>query len=133
MALNYQTDDRQTFLNRAMFLGNGGCGYRLKPRWVFHLLKFLYQSSLDTSAGQVPKGPWPPLLPLLPGLARPQQGRVPWHDAHCGGLSKLSWFVIGCSHHGQVLSGQHLPRHGGEEYSADRDIIDPFVEVTTLN
>ena len=32
VALNYQTDDRQNLLNRAMFAGNGGCGYRLKPR-----------------------------------------------------------------------------------------------------
>ena len=32
VALNYQTDDRQNLLNHAMFAGNGGCGYRLKPR-----------------------------------------------------------------------------------------------------
>merc|ERR1711936_1314799 len=34
VALNYQTDDRQNLLNRAMFAGNGGCGYRLKPRFL---------------------------------------------------------------------------------------------------
>ena len=34
MALNYQTDDQETMLNRAMFSGNGGCGYRLKPRYL---------------------------------------------------------------------------------------------------
>merc|ERR1719206_709987 len=34
VALNYQTDDRQNLLNRAMFAGNGGCGYILKPRFL---------------------------------------------------------------------------------------------------
>merc|ERR1719481_1741134 len=34
VALNYQTDDRQNLLNRAMFVGNGGCGYILKPRYL---------------------------------------------------------------------------------------------------
>ena len=34
VALNYQTDDRQNMLNRAMFIGNGGCGYILKPRYL---------------------------------------------------------------------------------------------------
>jgi len=34
VALNYQTDDRQNLLNRAMFAGNGGCGYILKPRYL---------------------------------------------------------------------------------------------------
>ena len=34
VALNYQTDDRQNMLNRAMFNGNGGCGYILKPRYL---------------------------------------------------------------------------------------------------
>jgi len=34
VALNYQTDDRQNLLNRAMFNGNGGCGYILKPRYL---------------------------------------------------------------------------------------------------
>ena len=33
VASNHQTDDRQNLLNRAMFAGNGGCGYILKPRW----------------------------------------------------------------------------------------------------
>ena len=32
VALNYQTDDRQNLLNRAMFVGNGGSGYILKPK-----------------------------------------------------------------------------------------------------
>ena len=31
VALNYQTDDKQNFLNRAKFSDNGGCGYVLKP------------------------------------------------------------------------------------------------------
>lgn len=34
VALNYQTDDRQNLLNRAMFAANGGCGYILKPRFL---------------------------------------------------------------------------------------------------
>ena len=34
VALNYQTDDRQNLLNRALFTGNGGCGYQLKPRYL---------------------------------------------------------------------------------------------------
>ena len=34
VALNYQTDDDQNLLNRAMFRGNGGCGYILKPRYL---------------------------------------------------------------------------------------------------
>lgn len=34
VALNYQTDDRQNLLNRAMFAGNGGCGYILKPPYL---------------------------------------------------------------------------------------------------
>jgi Ca2+-binding EF-hand superfamily protein len=34
VALNYQTDDRQNHLNRAMFAANGGCGYILKPRFL---------------------------------------------------------------------------------------------------
>jgi len=34
VALNYQTDDRQNLLNRAMFAGNGGCGYILKPLYL---------------------------------------------------------------------------------------------------
>jgi len=34
VALNYQTNDRQNLLNRAMFRGNGGCGYILKPRYL---------------------------------------------------------------------------------------------------
>jgi len=92
VALNYQTDDRQTFLNRAMFLGNGGCGYRLKPR-------FLRDPGLLYS----------PCSPAWPGINKPE-------------FPGMTLTV-------EVLSGQHLPRHGGEEYSADRDIIDPFVEV----
>jgi len=34
VALNYQTDDRQNLLNRAMFAANGGCGFILKPRFL---------------------------------------------------------------------------------------------------
>jgi len=34
VALNYQTDDRQNFLNRARFSANGGCGYVLKPEFL---------------------------------------------------------------------------------------------------
>ena len=34
VALNYQTDDRQNHLNRAMFAANGGCGYILKPKYL---------------------------------------------------------------------------------------------------
>ena len=34
MALNYQTDDKQNFLNRARFSDNGGCGYVLKPEFL---------------------------------------------------------------------------------------------------
>jgi len=34
VALNYQTDDRQNYLNRARFSGNGGCGYVLKPEFL---------------------------------------------------------------------------------------------------
>jgi len=34
VALNYQTDDRQNHLNRAMFAANGGCGYILKPKFL---------------------------------------------------------------------------------------------------
>ena len=34
MALNYQTDDKQNLLNRALFMGNGGCGYILKPEFL---------------------------------------------------------------------------------------------------
>ena len=34
MALNYQTDDKQNFLNRAKFSDNGGCGYVLKPDFL---------------------------------------------------------------------------------------------------
>ena len=34
MALNYQTDDKQNFLNRAKFGDNGGCGYILKPDFL---------------------------------------------------------------------------------------------------
>jgi len=34
VALNYQTDDKQNFLNRARFTDNGGCGYVLKPDFL---------------------------------------------------------------------------------------------------
>ena len=34
VALNYQTDDKQTFLNNAKFSDNGGCGYVLKPHFM---------------------------------------------------------------------------------------------------
>ena len=34
VALNYQTDDKQNFLNRAKFSDNGGCGYVLKPGFL---------------------------------------------------------------------------------------------------
>jgi len=34
VALNYQTDDRQNMLNRSWFMGNGGCGYILKPEFL---------------------------------------------------------------------------------------------------
>ena len=34
VALNYQTDDKQNFLNRAKFSDNGGCGYVLKPEFL---------------------------------------------------------------------------------------------------
>merc|ERR1719150_561776 len=34
VALNYQTDDRQNYLNRARFADNGGCGYILKPDFL---------------------------------------------------------------------------------------------------
>ena len=34
VALNYQTEDKQNFINRARFLNNGGCGYVLKPTFL---------------------------------------------------------------------------------------------------
>ena len=34
VALNYQTDDKPNFLNRAKFSDNGGCGYILKPDFL---------------------------------------------------------------------------------------------------
>jgi len=34
VALNYQTDDKQVFLNNARFIDNGGCGYILKPSFL---------------------------------------------------------------------------------------------------
>ena len=34
VALNYQTDDRENLLNRAMFEANGGSGYILKPLFL---------------------------------------------------------------------------------------------------
>jgi len=37
VALNYQTEDKQNFLNRAMFSNNGGCGYVLKPDFMTDL------------------------------------------------------------------------------------------------
>ena len=42
VALNYQTEDKQNFINRARFSDNGGCGYVLKP-------EFLRDSSIDYS------------------------------------------------------------------------------------
>ena len=42
MALNYQTEDKQNFINRARFSDNGGCGYILKP-------DFLRDSSISYS------------------------------------------------------------------------------------
>ena len=34
MALNYQTEDKQNFINRARFSDNAGCGYVLKPDFL---------------------------------------------------------------------------------------------------
>ena len=34
VALNYQTNDKQTFRNKAKFMDNGGCGYVLKPEFL---------------------------------------------------------------------------------------------------
>jgi hypothetical protein len=34
VALNYQTEDKQNFLNAARFSDNGGCGYVLKPEFL---------------------------------------------------------------------------------------------------
>jgi len=34
VSLNYQTEDRQNHLNRAMFKANAGCGYILKPKFL---------------------------------------------------------------------------------------------------
>eukprot|EP00096_Caligus_rogercresseyi_P012558 TRINITY_DN5303_c0_g1_i1.p1 TRINITY_DN5303_c0_g1~~TRINITY_DN5303_c0_g1_i1.p1 ORF type:complete len:822 (-),score=236.70 TRINITY_DN5303_c0_g1_i1:21-2336(-) len=34
VALNYQTEDKQNFYNRAKFRDNGGCGYVLKPSFL---------------------------------------------------------------------------------------------------
>ena len=34
VALNYQTDDKQVFLNSGKFMDNGGCGYVLKPSFL---------------------------------------------------------------------------------------------------
>ena len=34
VALNYQTEDKQNFINRARFSDNGGCGYVLKPQFL---------------------------------------------------------------------------------------------------
>jgi len=55
VALNYQTDDRQNLLNHAMFAGNGGCGYRLKPRFL-----------------REPKMHYSPSSPAWPGLDKPE-------------------------------------------------------------
>lgn len=37
VALNYQTEDKQNFINRARFADNGGCGYVLKPVFLRYL------------------------------------------------------------------------------------------------
>merc|ERR1739844_436838 len=34
VALNYQTEDKQNFINRARFSDNGGSGYVLKPQFL---------------------------------------------------------------------------------------------------
>jgi len=34
VALNYQTEDKQNFINRARFSDNAGCGYVLKPDFL---------------------------------------------------------------------------------------------------
>ena len=34
MALNYQTEDKENHYNRAMFSGNGRCGFVLKPEFL---------------------------------------------------------------------------------------------------
>merc|ERR1712150_14430 len=51
VALNYQTDDKQVFLNNAKFSDNGGCGYVLKPSFL-----------------QVPDPNYFPLPSLKPGI-----------------------------------------------------------------
>eukprot|EP00090_Calanus_glacialis_P018621 TRINITY_DN2888_c0_g1_i14.p1 TRINITY_DN2888_c0_g1~~TRINITY_DN2888_c0_g1_i14.p1 ORF type:complete len:706 (-),score=250.49 TRINITY_DN2888_c0_g1_i14:266-2272(-) len=57
VSLNYQTDDRQSHLNRAMFTANGGCGYILKP-------KFLRDNSLAYSPTS-PSGLDRTMFPIL--------------------------------------------------------------------
>jgi hypothetical protein len=34
VALNYQTEDKENFINRARFSDNGGCGFVLKPEFL---------------------------------------------------------------------------------------------------
>ena len=34
VALNYQTEDKHNFINRAKFSDNGGCGFVLKPEFL---------------------------------------------------------------------------------------------------
>ena len=34
VALNYQTEDKETFTNSARFSDNGGCGFVLKPEFM---------------------------------------------------------------------------------------------------
>jgi hypothetical protein len=34
VALNYQTEDKENFINSARFSDNGGCGFVLKPEYM---------------------------------------------------------------------------------------------------
>jgi len=61
VALNYQTDDRQNLLNRAMFAGNGGCGYILKP-------KYLREPSINYSPISPSGLDWSKFKPLILSL-----------------------------------------------------------------
>jgi len=99
VALNYQTDDRQNGLNRAMFAANGGSGYILKPRFL-----------RDPSLGYSPCSPAWPSQQHQPGLL---------------GINTFPGLILTI----EVLSGQHLPRSKGTEFDVDKDIIDPYVEV----
>ena len=71
VALNYQTDDTQNLLNRAMFRGNGGCGYRLKPRYLRSVTTRIFKTLTK---------------------CRPLQGARPQLQSHgrwCGGSGEL--------------------------------------------